>query len=228
MELVGIENSRIIFLTHVHRPAGQLYFPDAVEKLINRYSFFKAPAPDQTTQPFVFGLGKFNEAQITELSIYPDGFIVSSASDTDILNAFIGDLTSWAESELGLVSMPGSRTETFYESTIVVRSREDLSFALQPKTDALTETLANALKSVGINTSLKLSGFLFDFDPEEFKGKRKPFRFVVDRRLGMPFSDDLFFSQGPFRTKDHFDVLRSFEDFAIRHGAALSRRRRGR
>jgi hypothetical protein len=229
MELVSVDNSRIIFLTQVHRPAGQLYFPDAVGKLVNRYSFLKAPAPDQATHPFVFGLGKFEDAQITELSLYPDGFIVSSASDTDIIDAFIRDLMSWAESDLGLVPMPGSKTETFYESSIVIKSKVDLSLALQPEIDDLAGTLAGALKSAGITRSLKLSGFLLDFDPDDFKGKRKPFRLLVDRRVGIPFSDDLFFSQGPFRTKDHLNVLRSFETLALRHdGVPPGRRREGR
>ena len=109
---------------------------------------------------------------------------------------------------------------------MVVKSKVDLSFALQPKINDLAGTLTSALKSAGISRSLKLSGYLLDFDPDDFKGKRKPFRFVVDRRVGVPFSDDLFFSQGPFRTKDHLDVLRSFENLALRYDGAPPRRRR--
>ena len=65
----------------VHRPAGQLYLPDALAKLVERYSFVKAPGPEQALL-FTFTVGKFKNAQIAELSIYNDGFIVSSASDT--------------------------------------------------------------------------------------------------------------------------------------------------
>jgi hypothetical protein len=212
MDLVGIERSRIIFLTQVHRPSGQLYLPDAVAKVVERYSFFKAPSPDQA-YPITFSVGKFQDVQISEFSIYNDGFTVSSASDTDILDAFIQELMSWASTDLGLVQVASSKSEKIYESSIVVKADTDLAEAIAPQNDARL-AVADAMKSVGINAPLKLSGFLLDFDPSDFLGKAKPSRVTVDRRIGKSFSENIFFSQAPFRTKDHLNVLRSFEEMA--------------
>jgi hypothetical protein len=221
MQLIGIESSRIIFLTQVHRPSGQLYFPDAVAKVVERYSFIKSPSPDQAL-PATFSVGKFRDAQITEFSVYNDGIIVSSGSDTDLLDAFIEDLLSWCAREFGVVQMATAKPEKFYESSVVVKSETDLPAALNPQSD-VTAALADAMKAAKIAAKPKLSGFLVDFDPSDFAGKRKPFRVVLDRRIGVPFSENVFFSQAPFRTEDHLNVLRSFEAWALQKHKRLKR-----
>ena len=101
MKLLGIESSRIIYLMQARRPSGQLYLPDAVSKLVKRYSFVKSPGPEQAL-PLTFNIGKFRETQISELSVYNDGLIISSASDTDILDAFLNDFLGWATRSLAL------------------------------------------------------------------------------------------------------------------------------
>ena len=206
MNLLGIENSKIIFLTQVNRPSGQLYFPDAIAAVVDRYSFVKAPSPDQAL-PYVFNTGKFQNSQITEFSIYNDGFIVSSASDSDFLDAFIHDLLPWAIKEFDLVEV--GQTEKYYESTLIVQCTVDLAAFVRPP--PAEDMFRDALRSAGIEQAMKSSGFIYDFDPAEIKGKRKPVRFLIDRRLGFQFSQNTFFCQAPFRTKDHLRLLDALE-----------------
>jgi hypothetical protein len=213
MQLIGIESSRIIFLTQVHRPSGQLYFPDAVAKLVERYSFIKKPGPELVL-PATFSIGKFRDAQITEFSVYNDGIIVSSGSDTDLLDAFIEDLFSWCAQEFGVIQIATAKPEKFYESSVIVKSETDLPAALNPQND-VAAALAKAMKAAKIAVTPQLSGFILDFDPSVFAGKRKPFRVVVDRRIGLPYSENVFYSQAPFRTADHLSVLQSFEALAL-------------
>jgi hypothetical protein len=212
MELTGIDNSRIIFLTQVRRPDGQIYLPDAIAKIVERYSFVKAPNPDDAL-PYTFKVGKFRDSQIAELGIYNDGIIVSSASDTDLLDAFLDDLLSWSMKEFGLQQLATIPTEKFYESGVVVQSTTDLASSLRPKID-ITDIVAEAMKSAKIETEIKFSGAIFDFDVGALKRKRKPFRLIVDRRVNVAFSDNIFFSQAPFRTKDHLEILKSLEKIA--------------
>jgi hypothetical protein len=208
MELVGIENTRIIFLTQVHRPSGQIYLPDAIASLVGRYSFLKSPNPDQAAFPFTFGIGKFENSQITEFSIYNDGLIVSSASDSDLLDAFLEDLLGWAKSSFELVELV--KPEKYYESSIIVRSTSDISAPLAPRTE-LSNALAGPLKFAGIEIPIKFSGSIFDFDQAAITTKRKPNRLIVDRRVTVPFSQNVFYSQAPFRTKDHIAFLSTLE-----------------
>jgi hypothetical protein len=214
MDLTSIELSRIIFLTQVNRPSGQLYLPDAVAKVVDRYSFVKSPNPEQPV-PYTFAMGKFQNSQIAELSVYNDGIIVSSASDTDLLDDFLDDLLAWAMKEFSLVSIPGAAPEKYYESSIIVKSTTDLSASLRPQNDVFP-LLAGAAKSANIEAEIRFSGALFDFDIADIKRKRKPFRLIIDRRVGMPFSANVFYSQAPFRTKDHFNVLKSLEEMATK------------
>jgi len=213
MELVAIENSRVIYLTHVHRPAGELYYPDAAAKLVERYSFKKYPSVEEMTrQPLVFGIGKIRDIQINELDIYQDGIIVFSRSDTDVLDEFISDLFEWSEKELGVLTIPMSRPEKYYESTLVVKSEIDLAQVISPRDEVAN--MANRLfLEVAPNKQLyELSGFLLDCDQFAFHGKRKPLRFAVERRLGVPYSENIFFSQAPLPTKGHLAFLRGLED----------------
>jgi hypothetical protein len=214
MELVAIENSRIIYLTQVHRPAGELYYPDAAEKLVERYSFVKYPSIEEITRqhPLVFGIGKYGVIQINELTIYQDGIIVSSRSDTDRLDEFISDLFEWSEKELGLIKMPASRPEKYYESAIIIKSDIDLAQVIAPKDDVAKIANDFFLEVVPNKQVYTLSGFALDCDPFAFPSKRKPLRFYVERRLGIPYSENIFFSQAPLPTKVHLAFLRALED----------------
>jgi hypothetical protein len=214
MELVGIENSRIIFLTLVHRPSGQVYLPEAAAKLVQRYSFAKYPSLEEllkATQSF--SMGTFKGVQIQDFSIYSDGVIVSSRSDTDILDAFLDDLFAWIASELGLVPVITDRPEKHYESTLVVKSETDLVLATKPAKDVV-DAFNRIWHKKYFETDYAHSGFLLHCDASQFKGRRNPMHFVVERRLGVPFDQNLFFSTAPLSTKDHLDFLARLEDLA--------------
>jgi hypothetical protein len=213
MKLLGIESSRIIYLMQALRPLGQVYIPDAIAKVRERYSFVKVPNPDQAL-PLSFSIGKFRDAQIAEFSIYNDGFIVSSRSNTDLLDAFIEDLLTWAANELSIEQLTGTTTEKFYESSILVKAETDLTGTVISGLD-VDHVVAPAMSAANISAPLKLTGMIFDFDSKDFLGKRKPFRLVVDRRINVPFSENIFFSQAPFRTDDHLHVLTEFERAAL-------------
>src|SRR5215216_629140 len=127
MDLVGIEDTRIIYLTQMRRPAGSAYLPDAAVKIADRYSFAKPPSLDDLFKDVrAFRMGKFQDVQINELGVYNDGLIVSGRCDSDLLDAFISDLLSWAETELGLVQTITAKPERHYESNVVVQASADL------------------------------------------------------------------------------------------------------
>ena len=196
------------------RPLGQIYLPDAITKARQRYAFVKVPNPDQAL-PLTFSIGKFRDVQIAEFSLYNDEFIVSSASDTDLLDAFIDDLLKWATKELNIEPLEGTVPEKFYESSLIVKAESDLTSNATIQLD-VPSVVAAAMKAANISAPLKLSGVVFDFDTKDFLGKRKPFRLVIDHRIGVAFSENIFYSQAPFRTKDHLRILTFFEQAALK------------
>jgi hypothetical protein len=220
VQLVSIEISRIIYLTQMTRPAGQPYLPDAASKLQQRYSFAKVPSiTELTSSSFAFAIGKFRDVQINELQVYPDGVVVSTRADTEILEDFLSDLLSWAEREFGLTLIATTTPEKFIESGIVVKSETDLSRALSPSND-LTEVVNRAIQKNVTKARYQIAGFTLDSDPAAFPGRRKPMRFGIERRLNVPFSENVFYSYAPINTQHHLKVLSELEALLIatRHG----------
>jgi hypothetical protein len=215
MELVAIDTSRIVYLTQLRRPAGQMYLPDAALKLAQRYSFTKLPSPDELTrEPVAFSMGKFQDVQINEFQIYGDGIIATARAGTEILDAFISDVLRWGEREFGLVQAAIAKPEKYVESAILVKSTKDLMLAVAPAND-VAEIVNKAIRRHISDVPYRHAGFVLDSDPAAFPGRRKPLRFVVERRLGVAYSENVFYSVAPLHTKDHLKVLSELEALSI-------------
>jgi hypothetical protein len=216
MELVGIEEAKVIYLLDLYRPAGQVYTPEATAKIVQRYSFTKFPTLENLIKnERNFGVGKFGDIAINEFSIYGDGVIASSASDTDKIDAFVDDLLTWAKDEFGFVQVIGNPPERSYESTVIVKADTDLMRALAPKNDVVAAL--NKIYQDGdydFSGPIQLTGFVAATDRTKFSGRRKPISFTLDHRLGMPFETNIFYSMAPLKTKDHLAVLRALESLA--------------
>jgi hypothetical protein len=104
--------------------------------------------------------------------------------------------------------------EKTYESNLAVKSDHDLSKVLTPNSAAI----AAVNKAYGSDrypaVELAYSGFVFSVDDTTFPGIKKPIKFIVDRRVGVPLDQNIFYSQAPLTTDDHLDVLRAFERIA--------------
>ena len=153
---------------------------------------------------------------MTEFGIYSDGFIVQSPTDTDILDDFIEDVVTWVTSEFGLSQPAGINSERSYESYLIVRAKTDLAKALTPKNDlAALVNWFHKTDSYPPTDGMHLAGFLLEIDHTKYFGRRKPLNLIVDRRLGQPFEENIFFAQGPLRTKDFLAFLRGVENLAL-------------
>ncbi len=217
MDLIGYENAKVIHLVNFMRPEGQLPLLDVVAGLGERYSFLKVPTPEELLRTDrVFRVGKFKNVGITEFGIYSDGFIVQSAADTDLLDEFIDDAINWAKSEFGLSESLGISVERSYESYLYVKAKTDLAKALAPKND-LASLVNRTFKTDRYprTDGMQLTGFLLEIDHSKYLGRRKPLNLIVDRRLGLPFEENIFFAQGPLRTKDFLAFLRGLENLAL-------------
>lgn len=217
MELVGIEETRVVYLYQVHRSAGQLYIPEAAAKLIARYSFTKNPSLDDlsSTRAFVsFGVGKFADSQIQELRVYNDGIIVEARSNSKIIEAFIDDFVEWHSKEFGLMQTATSKPERYFESSLIVQSKKDISRVVSIP-QQIVEALNRAIGKLPYQARpMSVAGFLMDCDVHLPGGRRKQDRFSLDRRQGVPFEENVFFSMSPLPTDDHLALLSLIEDLA--------------
>lgn len=211
MELKAIEYSRIVFLTSVHRAKGQLFLPFAAGELASRYHFQKIPTGDQLSSDILkFEQGVFGDIGINELSIYPDGIIVSTRADADIIELFLNDLLMWAEADLGVTETGIPPREKHYESAIIVKMqlgrKWNIPFAVET-----CNFLSKAQTDYGLKEfEFQLGGYSFVVDTTSYPN-RKPIPFTLARRIGVSFDADIYYSTAPLRTKHHLELLEKIE-----------------
>jgi hypothetical protein len=210
MKLHAIEASRLVYLVHVTRPAGQVFLPKAAQALIARYNFQVFPTAEQLTgDVFTFKMGEFEGCAIDEFSIHTDGMIVASKSNTTLLDGFVGSLFEWAAEGLGLERTEVPPHERHYESYLIVSM--DIEEFLPKAFSASALLLQKKQEGYG------LKPFKFDFgglslavDATLYTG-RKPVAFTLARRVNAPFSEKFFYSSAPLKTDDHVALLEKLE-----------------
>ena len=132
--------------------------------------------------------------QIQEMRIYGDGIIVTSSSNMEILDRFVTDVLKWSEIELGLTTTSFAKPEKHYESNIIVKASTDLAKVHKPNEKLLSILAQHLSAKVVERPPFELTGMFADADPEAIKTlRRRPHRFTVERRLGYPFSQNVFF-----------------------------------
>jgi hypothetical protein len=215
MDLIDIDETRVTHLVQLHRPSGQLYLPEAVAKLAARYEFAKFPVLNdlvERRESFSFNVGKFRDAQIQAFRIYTDGLVAESRSNSKIIDAFLDDVLHWASDSLGVKAAPTSAQERHHESALVVRSEKDLAKAMRASKQIATKLNELLHKENYPTREFHPSGLIFSADTSAPGSRRKETRFMIDRRVEVPFSESLFFSLAPLPTDDHLDLLTLVED----------------
>jgi hypothetical protein len=217
MELVAIENTRVIYLTHVHRPTGQLYLPEAAARLAARYSFVKRPSLEEVISSpayVAFGVGKFEESQIQELRVYGDGIIVESRSNSRTVDAFVDDLLDWQQKDLGLTNTVIAKPERYYESSLVVQSTKDIMSVMGLPPSIAASLDRRLSRSQYQARPMVPAGLILDCDSHLPGGRRKQDRFGIERRIGIPFEENVYLTMAPLPTDDHLALLSEIEGLA--------------
>lgn len=208
MELVTIDNSRLTVLVNVKRARGQLYLPDAMELLVERYGFVTYPKIEDLvgTNVYEFKMGKFNGSAIDSLTIYQDGISIVSGSDTTYLDNVYRDLVDFMSQSLNLELISTHKTERLYDSAIIVRTEGKILHLLDELAEVCTSMQRHLSDSTGTNVEFLPFGLSLAADTAQIPGL-KPSKFRLERREGIDFSFNQYFSSAPLRTKEHFEIL---------------------
>ena len=212
MELIAVEQSRLVSLFLTRRLAGQLYMPTASAAFVERYRFAQHPSSieDLSAEPIRFGHGIFRDAAIGEFNIYSDGVMIASHSPTDLLDAFLADVLDWANVSLGLDRIETHSISRIYESHVCIHSNRDFLKVLRPLEDLAKLVTTGLKKCSKFQADFIPVGFTFAADHTSIAGL-KPAPFKLERRPGVEFSRQLFISSAPLPTKDHLVVLQRLE-----------------
>jgi len=214
MQLLTVGLARSVWLFDINElnPSGKSIFPDAFLWAADRYSFESFPKTigdlDATSKGFLFKHGKFQAAEgsvSVNLSMFSDGFVAETWSSTEKSDAFMEDLLRSAGTQYGLAKPYMIRKQ--YVSEITVRFDNPLS-KLSPMAMEFCKTLDHFFQKQNL-PQFELSGIGFSLDAS--RNSYKPPAFIVERKIGVDFSQNSYWSKAPFPTKDHLAALEKFE-----------------
>jgi hypothetical protein len=215
---VGLARSIWLFDTNELNPAGKSIFPDLMIWLGEKYSFQTFPKSiadlDQEKKGYIFKTGEFQspEGAITvNFSFFGDGVVAETWSSTEDGDAFLEELLRSAASKYGLAYTPDMiRTKT-YISELTVELNHALA-DINPKITRFCETL-NGIFARHHLAPFEMTGMRFA--PDVTKTSYKPPGLFIERKQGAPFSENRFWSQSPFTTKEHLFALEEFEKLLV-------------
>jgi hypothetical protein len=202
-------------LFDAHSPSVLL---DAVKE---EYHFRIAPTIEQLAQapagPFNFLYGRFKHGGRTivveQLLITYVGITATSVGATTKIGTsesslFLDHLVNYMRKEFGVDTT--SRFPNYYHSTVEVEFGRPLSSHFD-KFRGLGDLIASKVHGYEYRECpYELSGFSMHFDTS---AQKPPYLgpFTVERRVGVPYTDNKYFSQAPLSTKDHENVLSVLE-----------------
>jgi hypothetical protein len=215
MELQSVLLARafLLFPTTSLDPDGHLYFPDLVEALVKKYRFVKYP---QKPEEFVaqngitFEMGEANGTVIDKISIFPGGVALDTRKGTNVSEELLAETLQWAAEEFDLHFRPEFIRRKVYVGTLLVQSDVAL-IEVNPALQRIAEIVS---KQVSGDTGRNLVyvpaslGIGYDKQTTTFT----PSAFTVERREGVPFSDNVYFSNAPLPTQLHLQLLAEIEN----------------
>ena len=212
MKLLAIEKSRVTALFRMERPSGQPYLPHIASGLSERYQFGGAPNSfaDYSGNKVEFRHGLFEGNAIDMLDVYSDGIIVSSRSDSDCIDLFIGDLSLWLNTAHDVSVVETHTVNKMYESTLLVECEREIFRALD-EYSIIARMIESALQeSSGLEIQYQNFGISLSADQSQ-NPFLKPMPFRFERKEGIEFSRHQFFTTAPLKTKQHLEVLTQLE-----------------
>jgi hypothetical protein len=203
----------------IRSPSGAVgYLPDIVQEIKGRYSFLSAPrdedlVPSDPPKGAEFRHGKLMADDrvivIDKFTIFNDGVVVDAASSTQDTDAFLTDLAAWAKTALPKAVSSGPR---YYLSQIEIRMDTPLQ-ARAPSFQPIGEKVSALLKGYGILPipNYEVTTIQVGFD-HLGRVEPQPGVFFIDRRLNVPYSENIWFAQAPLKTMDHIALLKDLEN----------------
>jgi hypothetical protein len=215
MKLLTVNVARSIWLFNTGdlNPRG-LDLRPVLEGVRARYRFEKFISPDDllsTEKHPEFGNGAFTfgdgqQIAIPKLTLYNDGLVVEVRHSTEAGDAFLNDLVSFVISEFRLTADPIENVKKLYLSELEVTGSAALD-AFNEKIQKFSGLIAEASKR-----DFHTFGFKIGTDPA-LHGV--PVMFAFERKAGAPFAQNRYWSQAPFSTKHHLELLDRLEKILV-------------
>ena len=220
MRIISFESARVtrLFPLEEFTPAAGANSPSILSLLAQRYGFSIVPTittrEDLTKNGLLFGMGHFQYAGqplvVTDFAIYTDG-LAAVAQKSEWAEAFLDDVISWVKTEFGFREISSSIRQ-LYNSSVVV-DFENSPSGLVRQFKQIADFISD--RTVTIARDRKQMNFArldFEIDKRTLAaGQVAISRFILERRAGVGFEQERYFSSAPMTTDDHIQTLEEIE-----------------
>ena len=225
MEVTAINLARVLFFFPGGHEisTGRISIHEARKLLVDRYGFLKSPQTIDEWNPAdgaIFSFGHHNGIIIMRFVIYPRGFAVETQTNTDDCEKVIQDLLTLAATTLGFVLSRPTLARKIFLSQITFLTEISLDW-LHPALKMLAERVNPFARPLVDEKTYEATGLILNVDESNLKIPAGAF--TIERRVGVPFSQNTYFSSAPMPTKEHQKALEDFEATIM-----AERRRSGR
>jgi hypothetical protein len=222
MKVITFDNARTTWLFPLEEfaPSSGPNPPSIVNAIAERYKFTQKPdittREDMDKKGLVFGIGQFTvngtTAMVNDFAVYNDG-IVAICRTTELGEAFLNDVFRWVVDEFGFRKVNNNRR--LYNSTVVVEFEQSPARLVAGYEHLIEFINARAKTVMSKPAKLQFSRLDFEMDKHELAdGQVAVPKFILERRGGIDFSQERYFSAATMRTGDHIAVLTEIERLA--------------
>tara|TARA_E500000305_G_C4013379_1_gene234076 strand:+ start:1228 stop:1893 length:666 start_codon:yes stop_codon:yes gene_type:complete len=219
MKIISKNSGRVIqpLVNDEIRPEGGYYIPEVIRLTSERYGFTQIPTIDEArTGGAVFKDGRMiagtSKFAIFEIAVFSDSIAVETAN-TETARLALDDILAWSADVLHF-RQPKTIIPRVYDSAVVVEFEHSIDHIFGA-VDQLCQLL-----QVGFRTTYESSGDVHigsisvGCDPLESAPQLRR-KWSIERRAGVKFDANRYFSFAPVDTDTHLKMLEKFEDIAL-------------
>ena len=143
---------------------------------------------------------------IDKLTVYTNGVAVDTHSSTDDCQAILDDFLNVFREAFGANTEPYRH---FFVSQVVFHSNVKLCI-IHPILQLIADKVASATeRDMGQPIPFEASSISVGSDTSKVNIRVGPF--TIERRIHVPFSENMYFSSAPLQTKAHLSLLQDVE-----------------
>jgi hypothetical protein len=214
MKLLSVAKARSIWLGHTadFNPKGINILPVVLPLLVDQYKFVHFPSLKDAIEAkdgIQFKNGEFVVSEqdhpiAINLTIYNDGLVADSESSTVYSDAFLLEILTKLSDIVKGPSYEQIIRKKNYLSELFVSTNESLEI-INPKLKQISKQLRDDFGEDRFFEVGRIS-----FWPDQLD-RVNPIPFSIERAVGVPFSENRYFSSAPLHTAQHIKLLDRFE-----------------
>lgn len=218
MKLTAVLGAKAIWLFDLNllNPKGLSYKP-LLDGFKDRYKFSVAPnhmldRDENNKGGLTFDQGEFHTKDgrdiYVSLKVFNDGLVGSTSSSTNDTTEFLEDIRLFVQLE-GFSIPPDEKIGKSFTSTLQVESEAPL-LAINPQLERLIQFIESRVVTMdGRPREFQVTGLALW--SEDASKNYAPSTFKFERKLGLPFFANQFFTEAPLQTHEHLELLEDLE-----------------